>query len=123
MPCTSRIGSLRAATSPSSTAGTLAIIMPSVVPATTAASDEYFAASAIVAICVLSPISSRKNATNVAPNTPSRGGARCSGSSSSSLSGTSIHAAIAMKDSPRIHRIAVGPTSAATQAPTAPAIA
>ena len=36
MPCTRRIGTFFATTSPSSTAGTLAIIMPSVVPATTA---------------------------------------------------------------------------------------
>ncbi len=40
---TIRNGSFVAATSPSSTAGTLAIIMPSVVPATTAASCGYFA--------------------------------------------------------------------------------
>ena len=67
-----RIGSLRAAASPISTAGTLAIIMPSVVPATTASSEAYFAASATVAIWVLSPISSRKNAITVVPNTPKR---------------------------------------------------
>ena len=36
MPCTSVIDTFFATTSPSSTAGPLAIIMPSVVPATTA---------------------------------------------------------------------------------------
>lgn len=39
-PCTSVIGTLRARRSPRNTAGTLASIMPSVVPATTAASDS-----------------------------------------------------------------------------------
>ena len=116
------IGSFFAATSPSSTAGTFASIMPSVVPATTATSELYFAASATVAICVLSPISSRKNAISVVPNTPKRGAASCF-SSSSYLSGTSVQAAIAMNDRPRIQRIAVGPTSAEIQAPAAPASA
>jgi len=55
--------------SPSQTAGALAIIMPSVVPTTTAASGSKRAASAIVANCVLSPISARKNTTSVVRNT------------------------------------------------------
>ena len=67
-----RIGSLRAAASPISTAGTLAIIMPNVVPAVTANRSLKRADSATVAIWVLSPISSRKNAITVVPNTPKR---------------------------------------------------
>ena len=120
MPCTRRIGSFFAATSPSSTAGTLASIIPSVVPLTTAASAPYFAASATVAICVLSPISTRKNATRVVPKTPKRAAPCCS---SSYLSGTMVQIAMAMKESPRIQRIAVGPTTFAIQAPAAPASA
>lgn len=63
-------GSFFAATSPSSTAGAFASIIPNVVPAVTSARWEYFAARATVAICVLSPISRRKNAAAVVPNTP-----------------------------------------------------
>ena len=53
------------------------------------------AASATVAICVLSPISARKKATTVVPNTPQRGPSAVS--PSPSLSGISVHAAIATR--------------------------
>ncbi|MNR46840.1 hypothetical protein D3C85_1658620 [compost metagenome] len=101
MRCTVATGSLRAATSPSSTTGTLAIIMPSVVPITTAGSASKRADSATVAICVLSPISAMKKAITVAPNTPTRSS---NGMSSSSLSGISIHSAMAMKEIPSTQR-------------------
>ena len=47
--CTRRIGNFLAATSPSNTAGTLATIIPTVVPATTAMTSAYFAARKTVA--------------------------------------------------------------------------
>ncbi len=53
-----------AAALPISTTGTFASSIPSVVPSTTARSASKRAASTIVAICVLSPISARKNATD-----------------------------------------------------------
>ena len=118
MPCTSFTGMRAAMRSPSSTAGTLAIIMPSVVPATTATSIWYCAASATVATWVLSPISARKKAISVAPNTPKRGSLA---SSSSSLSGISVHTAIAMKDRPSTQRSVCGPISVVSQVPTAAA--
>ena len=43
---------------------------PSVVPSSTCQSGWYCAASTTVAICVLSPISARKNATSDAANAP-----------------------------------------------------
>src|SRR4029078_3282993 len=94
---TARNGIFSEAARPMNTVGTLTISMPSVVPTTTAASDANLAASITVAICVLSPISARKNAPTVTPNTPhvDAGGA----SSSSSLSGLSAHAATAKKES------------------------
>src|SRR5256885_5408509 len=65
--CTHLSGTAFAAASPNSTTGTSASIMPRVVPATTATSAWYRAASATVAICVLSPISSRKNESSELP--------------------------------------------------------
>ena len=67
---TSFSGTLRDSTSPNSTAGTLAIIMPNVVPAVTASRSLKRAESATVAIWVLSPISTRKKAIAVATNAP-----------------------------------------------------
>ena len=88
---------------PISTTGTLASSIPSVVPITTAASEANLAASTTVATCVLSPISARKNATTVTPNTPQRdvGGGW---SPSSSLSGFSAHSATAKNDSATTQR-------------------
>ena len=57
----------RAAASPSSTAGASTINMPRVVPNTTGNRVWYFAASATVASCVLSPNSSRKKDTTAVP--------------------------------------------------------
>ncbi|EWS59935.1 hypothetical protein Y695_04600 [Hydrogenophaga sp. T4] len=88
-------------------------------PATTATRGAYWAPSATVAICVLSPISARKNTQVVVANTPS-----CplgAASTSSSLSGISIQPAMAMNETPSTQRITSGPTVAMTQAPTAPA--
>ena len=67
---TMRSGTRLINASPANTTGTLASNMPSVVPSTTQASAWNCAASATVATCVLSPISTRKNATAVATNTP-----------------------------------------------------
>ena len=75
--------------------------MPSVVPSTTGTKAWYCAASATVATWVLSPISARKNATSVVPKTPMRANLA---SLSSNLSGTRIHAAMAMNDSPSTQR-------------------
>ena len=58
-------GSFPAAASPTNTTGTLAIIMPSVVPAATAKTWWKRAARATVATWVLSPISTKKNETSV----------------------------------------------------------
>ena len=107
MPCTSRTGIFSASRSPTITAGTLASIMPSVVPVTTAPRLSYWAASATVATWVLSPISARKKAISVAPKTPKREAVVVS---SSSLSGTSIHTAIAMNERPRTQRSRSGPS-------------
>ena len=60
-------GMRRVMRSPSRTPGALARIMPSVVPATTAARLAYYAARATVATWVLSPISAMKNAMKVVP--------------------------------------------------------
>jgi RNA chaperone Hfq len=81
---------------PAEQPGTLAIIMPSVVPSTTGTKAWYCAASATVAIWVLSPISARKKATSVVPKTPMRANLA---SLSSNLSGISVQIAMAMKDS------------------------
>ena len=94
IPCTSFIGIFAASRSPMNTAGTSAISMPSVVPMTTVTGDAKCAAMATVAICVLSPISARKNVTSVAPKTPKRPAARVS--SSSILSGISVQIAMPM---------------------------
>ncbi|MCY1412813.1 hypothetical protein D9M71_282310 [compost metagenome] len=64
------IGSLSAEKCAASTTGTLAIIMPSVVPAITSQKYSYCAASITVAICVLSPISAMKKAIRVVRNGP-----------------------------------------------------
>ncbi|MNC96086.1 hypothetical protein D3C83_133680 [compost metagenome] len=42
---------------------------------------------------------------------------------SASLSGMSIHAAMAMNETPRIQRMASGPIARVSQAPAAPAMA
>src|SRR6185437_5456326 len=90
------IGSTRVTAWPRNTAGMLASIMPVVVQAATASTSWYLAASAAVAIWVLSPISTRKNDTTVVRKTPMR--QRRGLSSSSSLSGISAHAAMAMNE-------------------------
>ena len=97
----------------------MAIIIPSVVPATTIHRSLKRAASATVAICVLSPISARKNATIVVPSTPSRNLPPVS--SSSILSGISVHTAIAMKPRPSTQRKVCADTCVVIQLPTAPA--
>ena len=56
---TTFIGTIRVTASPRNTAGTLASIMPAVVPTVTRATLWNFAASSEVAIWVLSPISTR----------------------------------------------------------------
>jgi hypothetical protein len=53
---------------PANTTGTLASIIPSVVPVMTQKVSLYLAARTTVAICVLSPISARKNRTSVVKN-------------------------------------------------------
>src|SRR5690606_20494465 len=85
---------------------------------TTATSEAYCAASATVAACVLSPISTRKNAINVVRNAPSRVAGL---SMSSALSGISVQAAMTRKPQPTIQRIVPGPRAAATKCPAAPA--
>ena len=72
-----------------------------------------------MAICVLSPISTRKNAISVVPNTPNREES-CS-FVSSNLSGIIIQTAIAMNDRPSAQRITSGPNWRAMKVPTAPA--
>jgi len=72
-----------------------------------------------VAIWVLSPISAKKKATTVVPNTPYFG-ASCA-SPSSSLSGTSIHAAMAKNDTPSTQRNTVGPMNVVSHVPKLPA--
>src|SRR3954463_1576637 len=72
---------------PTQTAGTLASIIPSVVPMTTVVSASKRAASATVASCVLSPISARKNATNAVTKAPDS----CSLRESPSASGCKAH--------------------------------
>ncbi len=94
-------GIFAAAALPISTTGTLASSMPSVVPSTTAASDENRAASTTVATCVLSPISARKNATTVTPKTPHR--VIVGDASASSVSARSAHRATAKNDSATSH--------------------
>ncbi|MOA30522.1 hypothetical protein D3C78_1516180 [compost metagenome] len=79
----------------------------------------YLAASTTVAICVLSPISARKKATSVVPKTPQREAEEVS--SSSSLSGISIHTAMPMKHRASTQRRVCGPRTVVTQAPAAPA--
>ena len=80
---------------PRNTAGTLAIIMPTVVPVITGSTLWKRAPRAIVASWVLSPISTRKKAMVVARNGPNRLG--LASSSSSKLSGISVQPAITMK--------------------------
>src|SRR3546814_20034224 len=84
------------------TTGTSASSMPVVVPATTASSESKRAARMVVAICVLSPISARKNAIIVTMNAPPLPLGLAS--SSSILSGTSSHSQTAMKEQPKIQR-------------------
>ena len=60
-------------------------------------------------------------ATTVVPKTPKRR-SRCT-ASASSLSGTSIHAAMARNARPTIQRSTSGPSACMTQPPTAPAAA
>ncbi len=79
------------------------------------------AARATVAIWVLSPISAKKNTTTVAHSTPNAPLTALGFSVSSSLSGISIHAPIAMKPRPRIQRSSAGPTICVIQPPRAPA--
>ncbi len=114
-------GILADAALPTSTTGTLASSMPSVVPSTTATSDGNRAASTTVATCVLSPISARKNATTVTPKTPQRvaGG----GSSASSLSGRSAQSATAKNDSATSHRSTSDGTNERNRLPRKPASA
>jgi lactoylglutathione lyase len=66
----------------------------------------------------LSPISATKNANAVVAKAPRWDAA---GGPSSSLSGTSAQAAMAMNDSPSTHRITCGPSTERIHAPTAPA--
>ena len=87
------------------------------------ASAGNFAASATVASWVLSPISARKKSTTVVPKTPKRFMRPSSVSSSSSLSGTSIQAAMAANETIRIQRRISGVMRVASTAPTPPAIA
>ncbi len=79
------------------------------------------AASTTVATCVLSPISARKNATTVTPNTPHRvaGG----GSSSSSVSGFSAQIATAKNDSATSQVSTPGGTNDRKRLPRKPASA
>ena len=68
--CTILSGRRLAMASPNSTTGALTSSMPAVVPRVTRTSELKRAASATVAICVLSPISTMKKATRVARNAP-----------------------------------------------------
>ena len=88
--------------------------MPKVVPAVTATRSLKRAESATVAIWVLSPISTRKKATAVAMNAPA---APATFGPSSALSGIRHQTAMARNMTPRIQRIASGPSQAATAAP------
>ena len=102
IPCTSLTGMRSASLSPISTAGRWQSSCPAWYPAPPTPPRTDIAPPAQPSPnWVLSPISARKNAITVAPNTPRRGFAA---SASSSLSGTSIHAAMAMKEIPRIQR-------------------
>jgi hypothetical protein len=73
-----------------------------------------------VAICVLSPISTRKKAMVVATNAPTRPAAF---GPLVGLVGISAQPAMAMNIPPTIHRIASGPSQPATAAPTEAAMA
>ncbi|MNS83443.1 hypothetical protein D3C72_1172300 [compost metagenome] len=114
-------GNLSAAKLPANTTGTLAISMPRVVPMITSHNSGYCAASITVAICVLSPISARKNAISVVRNGPNLRAVLAS--SSSILSGTRVHSAVAAKLAARIQCNIVSEKKLPTQAPTAPAAA
>ena len=100
--------------SPNSTTGALTSSMPKVVPAVTRTSALKRAASATVASCVLSPISTRKNETSVATKAPAW---RAACGPSSALSGIRHQPAITMKVAPRIQRIVPAPIQPATAAP------
>ena len=114
-------GSRCASFSPISTAGTLAASMPSVVPATTQTSASYLAASAMVANCVLSPISAMKKAIVVVTKAPAE--VFFGASSSSNSSGFSVHRPKAMKTMPVTQRIVSGEENSAISVPTQPASA
>ena len=76
--------------------------------------------SRTVAICVLSPISARKNETRLMKNTlPWLRFA----SSSSSLSGFNVHAAMTRNEMPTPQRMTFGPTARLIHSPTRPASA
>src|SRR5262249_2474588 len=93
------------ASCPQMTAGTSAMSMPAVVPITTGITVSNRAASAIVAICVLSPISARKKLTVAIRKAPP---AASVAPPSSSLSGISAHAAMPRKSVPRPQRSSSG---------------
>src|SRR6266567_1432992 len=76
--------------------------MPTVVPATTARRSSNRAARTTVAICVLSPISARKNATTVTTNAPKRSWSRRVVPLPES--GRSAHSATAKNDAASIQR-------------------
>ena len=113
---TALAGILRISISPKYTAGTEAIIKPAILPTTTSRIDWYFAAKRTVAICVLSPISAKKNRTTVAINAPYFSHLP---SGSSSLSGNSSHNPTAIKLPPTTHFMTSGEIADASQTPSA----
>ena len=95
--------------------------MPRVVPIITSHKSGYCAASMTVATWVLSPISAMKKVINVVTNGPYLRAVLAS--SSSILSGTRVHSAVAVKLAARIQCSMASLKKVLNQAPTAPAAA